>query len=277
MVIYLILRLLDRFSRLPSIPRKPPPHTPPQAVMSVNPTLESSDLKKLSIPEVVEDVPLPTYDTVDLEAANPRSTPSEFRPASRVKTFFLTALYTAAFTITTLMFCLHGLVFIGSPYNERLEVFERGIYASIFGSIILGPMYFTNQSFMTFAKARNEVINIHMTNGRLIRAFRDLALFCAVVVGAVVSAATLGSGLVFWPLVHSNDPFTKNMAVDAALTPIAGLFGGLRWSYEVIGMMIWTLVRIPRISTGLEGDKYENLIKIACVFVPSHFSIYFLM
>ena len=35
--------------------------------------------------------------------------------------------------------------------------------------------------------------------------------------------------------------------------------------------MMWVLIRIPKISTGLEGDKYDMLIRIGCVsvLVPS--------
>lgn len=42
-------------------------------------------------------------------------------------------------------------------------------------------------------------------------------------------------------------------------------------------MMMWVLIRIPKISTGLEGVKYDRLIKIAYVFAVIRFSVPFLI
>lgn len=234
--------------------------------MNANTTLESLDLKKSLLTEVVEDVPPPAYDAVDVEPAIPqsRSLP-ESRLVSRVKTFFLTILYTVAFAIMTLIFCLHGSLAIGFPYDERLAVMTRVTYASILGSVILGPIYFTNQRFMILVKAKNGVVNIHMANGRLLKALGQSLLLCVIAIGIATSAATLGYGLTFWPLVYSDSLSTKKMVVDAVLIPVACLLGGFRWTLEVVTMMMWVLIRIPKISTGLEGGKYDKLIKIAYV------------
>ena len=234
--------------------------------MSANTTLESLDLKKSFLTEVAEDVPPPAYDAVEVETAIPQLTSSpEFQPGSRVKTFFLTILYTVAFAIMTLIFCLNGSLAIGFPYDERSAVFIRATYASILGSAILGPIYFTNQRFTTLVKMRNEVVNIHMVNGRLLKALAHSLLLCAIVTATVISAAVLGYGFIFWPLVYSDNLSTKKMVVNAVLIPVACLLGGLRWTWELVAMMMWILIRIPKISTGLEGDKYDKLIKMAYV------------
>ena len=236
--------------------------------MSANTTLESLDIKKPLLAETVaaEDVPSPAHDVVDVETAIPQLASSpESRPASRVKAFLLTILYTVTFAITTLIFCLYGSLAIGFPYDERFAAFARVTYASILGSVILGPVYFTSKRFVTFMKARNEAVNVHMANGRLLKALGHSVLLCAVVIGVVASAATLGYGLIFWPLVYSDSFSTKKMVIDAVLVPVACLLGGLRWAREVITMTMWILVRVPKISTGLEGSKYDRLIKIAYV------------
>ena len=136
--------------------------------------------------------------------------------------------------------------------------------ASILGSVVLGPIYFTNRQFMTFMKGRNEVVHVHIANGRLLRALGRSLLFLTIATGVVATAATFGYGLVFWPLVYSESRTTKKMVVDAVLIPVACLLGGLRWTHEVVGMAMWVLVRIPNISAGLEGDKYDKLLKISC-------------
>jgi len=56
------------------------------------------------------------------------------------------------------------------------------------------------------------------------------------------------------------------MVVDAVLIPVAYLLGGLRWTREVVGMAMWVLIRIPKISAGLEGEKYDKLIKISYAY-----------
>ena len=235
--------------------------------MSVTPIFESPDPKKTLLTEVAEDIPPPAYDTVDVEVAVPQSTSSpESRPASRVKAFFLTILYTVAFAITTLILCLYGSLVIGCPYDERSATFARVTCASILGSVILRPVYFTNQRFVTFMKGKNEVVSAHVANGRLLKGFGHSVQLCAIVIGVAASAATLGYGLIFWPLVYSDSLSTKKMVVNAVLIPVACLLGGLRWTREVVSMMMWILIRIPKISTGLEGDKYNKLIKIAWVF-----------
>ena len=245
--------------------------------MSANPTFESSELKKQFLTEVVEDVPPPAYDIVDAEAAITPSTPPESWLAPPVKTFFLTILCTAAFAITTSVFYLYGSLAIGFPYNERSATYARVTYASILGSVILGPIRFTNQRFMTSIMARGEVVNTHMANGRLLKAFGCLVLLCTIVTGVAASAATFGYGLIFWPLVYSDGLTTEKTVIDAVLVPVACLFGGLRFTREVVSMMMWVLIRIPKISTGLEGVKYDRLIKIAYVFAVIRFSVPFLI
>ncbi|KAF9652655.1 hypothetical protein BDM02DRAFT_2542728 [Thelephora ganbajun] len=237
--------------------------------MNANPTIDPLDLEKPPPTEAVEDVPPPAYDVVDLETAIPQSAPSpESRPVSRVKAFFLTILYTVLFVVMTLIFCLQGSLAFGSPHDKRSAALARAIYASILGSVALGPICFTYQRFMTFMKARNEAVNIHTANGRLLKALGHSVLLCAIVIGVVASAAMLGCGLImiFWPIVYSDSLSAKRMVVDAVLVPVACLLGGLRWTYEMVNMMMWVLIRIPKISTGLEGDKHGRLMKIAIVF-----------
>ena len=237
----------------------------PSISMSVNPTFESTEPKKPFPVEVVGGIPPPTYDAIDAEAAIPQ--PTESQPVSRVKTFFLTILYTVAFAITTTVFCLYGSLSIGFLYDERAAAFARVTYASALGSVILGPIYFTNQRFTTFMKTRNDVVSIHMANGRLLKAVGYTVLVCAIVTGVAVFTATLGYGLIFWPLLYSDDLTTKKMVINAVLTPVACLLGGFRWTREVISITMWMLVRVPKISTGLEGEKYDKLIKIAYVLL----------
>jgi len=105
-----------------------------------------------------------------------------------------------------------------------------------------------------------------MANGRLLKAFRDTVLVCVVVTGAVAFAATVGYGLIFWPLVYPENLPTKEVVVNAALISAACVLGGLRWAYEMISITMWILVRIPKISAGLEGDRYWKLVKIAIIF-----------
>jgi hypothetical protein len=236
--------------------------------MSPNPTFEPPNLKKPLLTEVVEAVPPPPYDVVDVEAAIPQPTLAlESRPVSRVKAFFLMVAYTVAFAIVSLLICLRGSLTIGFGYDERSAAFARATYASTLGSVILGQIYFANQRFVTFMKTRGGAVNTHMASGRLLKALGCSVLFSIIVTGVVTSAATFGSGLIFWPVMYSDSLTTEEMVVDAVLIPVACLLGGLRWTYEMVGMMMWVLVRIPKISTGLEGDKYDRLMRIACVFV----------
>lgn len=235
--------------------------------MSADSIIESSDFKKPFLAGVVEDVPPPlTKDAVDVEVSIPQPTLSpESRPISRVKALLFKVLHTVAFAIVTLILLLRGSLSIGFPRDERSAVFTRTTYAGILGSAILGPVFFTNKRFMIFMKARYETINIHIANGRLFKALGSSALLSAVVIGIVASAASLGHGLIFWPLVYSESVPTEKMVVDAVLVPVACLLGGLRWTYEMVSITIWVLVRIPKISTGLEGDKYDRLMKTAYV------------
>jgi hypothetical protein len=233
--------------------------------MSNGSNTESPDLKELSLVEVVEDIPPPpAYDTIDSEAAIPSF---GLQPVSRPQTFFFTILYTVAFTIATLVFCLQGSLAIGFPHDERAAGFARVTYASILGSVLLGPVYFTSQRFMISTKAKHEIVNIHLANGRLLKALGRSVLLCALVIGVVASAASLGYGLMFWPVVYSETETapTEKMAIDAALIPVACLLGGLRWAYEMVNLTMWILIRIPKISTGFEGTKYDRTMKIAYV------------
>lgn len=235
--------------------------------MSAGTALDSPDLKKLPLAEVpvVEDVPPPAYDASDVETT---ILPPISSPESRIKAFFLTAMYTMIFAITALIFCLYGSLVIGFAYDERLAAFTRVTYASILGSFVLGPIYFTNQRFMTCIKTRNRVVNVQLANGRLLKALGHSLLLCAAVTGVVASAATIGYGLIFWPFVYSDSLSTKEMVVAAVLVPVASLLGGLRWTLEVVTMTMWILIRIPKISAGLEGAKRDRLIKIAFVLFP---------
>ena len=235
--------------------------------MSISMTFESPDLEKPFLTEVVDDIPSPAYDATDVEAVIPQPTPSpESLPVSRVKAFFLAILYILAFAITTSVICLCGSISIGFPYDERSAVYRRVVCASVLGSVILGPIYLTNRRFMTFMKGRKEVTHIHLANGRLLKALRYLLLLLTVATGVIAVTATFGHGLVFWPLAYSESRTTKKMVVDAVLVPVACLLGGLRWTREVVGMAMWVLVRIPKISTGLGGAKYDRLIKISHVY-----------
>ena len=222
------------------------------------------DLEKLPA-EVVTSLPPASSDAE--VAVSQLTPPPEFPQASRLEAFSLTFLYTVAFAVATLIFCLHGSLVIGFPYDERLVAFSRATYASILGSLVLGPVYFTNERFITYLKAKNEVVNTHLANGRLLKTFGHSVLLCAVAIAAVMSASALGLGLIFWPLVYSDTVPTEKMTVDAILVPVACLLGGLRWAYEMVSMVMWTLIRIPKISTGLEGNKYDRLVKIACVLL----------
>jgi len=239
--------------------------------MSADPSFEFPDLQKPPLTEVVEDVPPPAYDALDIEAAIAQSAASpKSQPESRVKTFFLTTiLYTIAFAIAAAAFGIHGSWLIGFPYDEELEAFARAAYASILGSVILGPVYFTNKRFMGYMGARKEAANTHMANGRLIKALGHSLLFFNIVTVAAAFAAALGYGLIFWPLEYSESLSTGKMVVNAIFIPVASLLGGLRWTYEMVSIAMWILVRAPKISTGLEGEKYERLIKIVCVFFCS--------
>ena len=234
--------------------------------MNAGSNIESSDLKKSPLPGV-EECDTPPYDVVDAEAAVPQHTPSPESRLSRVKTAFLIIQYTVTFVIAALLFCLRGSVSIGFPYDERSACYTRATYASILGSVILGPVYFTSERFMTFMKARHEIVNIRIANGRLLKALGHSIPLYAVMIGIVASAASLGYGLIFWPLVYSNNLPTEKMALDAVLVPVACLLGGLRWAYEMVTLTMWVLIRIPKISTGLEGNKYDRLLKITCVLV----------
>jgi len=267
---------VDRCGRRP--PRTAHSFTPAPVGMSANTSFEFPDLRKPLLAEVLEvGTPSSTCDVTDVEAAIPQTTPSpESRPVSRVKAFFLTVLYTLVFAFTTSVVCLCGSVSIGFPYDERSAVYTRVTFASILGSVVLGPIYFTNQRFMVFVKGRNEVVHAHVANGRLLKALGRSLLLFTVATGAVGTAAAFGYGLVFWPLVYSDNCTTKKMVVDAVLVPVACLLGGLRWTREVVGMAMWVLVRIPKISTGLEGDKCDKLIKISCVY-SFLFLVFFLM
>ena len=237
------------------------------------------DLEKLPA-EVVKDVSLPpASSSIDVEVAVPQPTPPpEFPQATRLRTFSLTILYTVAFAVATLIFCLHGSLLIGFPqYDERLAASWRATYASILGGVVLGPVYFTSERFMTYLKAKNEVVNTHLANGRLLKTFGHSALVCAVAIAAAMSAAALGLGLIFWPLVYSDAVPAEKMVVDAILVPVACLLGGLRWVYEMVSMAMWTLIRIPKISTGLEGSKYNRLVRIAYVLLFLFVFVFFLI
>lgn len=238
--------------------------------MSAGIAFESPDLKKSPLAEVpVEDVPPPAYEAADVETAiSPPISSPESRPVSRIKAFSLAALYTITFAITALVFCLYGSLVIGFSYDERLAAFTRVTYASLLGSFLLGPIYFTNRRFVTCIKTRNEVTNIHLANGRLLKALGHSLVLCAAVIGLVASAATIGCGLIFWPFVYSDGLSTKKIVVAAVLVPVASLLGGLRWTLEVVTMTMWVLIRIPKISTGLEGAKFDRLVKIAFVLFP---------
>lgn len=249
-------------------------HSLPPVSMSAGTTFESPDLKKSPLVEVPveEDVPPPTYEVADIETAIPPPMPSpESRPVSRIKAFSFTALYTIIFAIATLIFCLYGSLVIGFSYDERLAAFTRLTYAALLGSFVLGPIYFTNSGFITCIKTRNEVANIHLANGRLLKALGHSLLLCAAVLGVVASAATVGCGLIFWPFVYSGSLSTKKMVVAVVLIPVASLLGGLRWTLEFVTMTMWIVIRIPKISTGLEGAKHDRLIVIAFVLFPRCF------
>lgn len=234
--------------------------------MGANSTFEASNLTKLPLVEVEEGVPPPAYDAIDAETAVPNPSP-EIRP-SRAKALFFS---TAAFTITTLIFCLYGSLAIGFPYDEREAAFKRVTFASILGGIILGPVYFTSKGFVTFASARHEVINNRIANGKLFRAFGHSVILCAVVIAVVASAASLGYGLVFRQLVYSDSVPTEKMVLDAVLVPVACLIGGIRWAYEMLNISMWVLVRMPKISTGFEGAKHDRLVGITATFTVFRF------
>lgn len=237
--------------------------------MSADSNIEPSGLKKPLFAGVAEDgPPVAGNDGVDAEAPIIQTTCSlESQPIYRSKAFFFTVLYTVAFAVVTLILCLHGSLTIGFPYDERPAVFTRVAYASILGSAILGPAYFTSKRFTTFMKTRHETINIHMANGRLLKTLGHSVLLSAVVTGVVGSAASVGHGLIFWPLVYSESVPTEKMVVGSVLVPVACLLGGLRWTYEIVSIAMWVLIRIPKISSGLEGDKYDRVMKIAYVLV----------
>lgn len=236
--------------------------------MGADSTIEASDLTKLPPVEVEEGVPPPAYDAIDAEAADPNPSP-EICP-SRAKPLLFS---TVAFTITTLIFCLYGSLAIGFPYDEREAAFKRVTFASIFGSVILGPVYFTSKGFITFASARHEVINNRIANGNLFRSFGHSVILCAVMIGVVASAASLGYGLVFWQLVYSDSVPTEKVLLDAALVPVACLIGGIRWAYEMLNISMWVLIRIPKISTGFEGAKHDRLVGIAVTFTVFRFMV----
>lgn len=238
--------------------------------MGTDSTIEASDLKKLPLVEDGEDVPPPAYDAIGTEAAVPIHSP-EICP-SWVKTFFFTTFFTVAFTITTLIFCLYGSLAIGFPYDEREAGFKRVTFASILGGVILGPIYFSSRGFMTFIRTKHEVINNRIAKGKLFRAFGHSVILCAVVVGVVASAASLGYGLVFRPFVYSESAPTEKMVLDAVLVPVACLIGGIRWAYEMLNISMWVLIRIPNISTGFEGAKYDRLMKITYAFLSVSFA-----
>jgi len=242
----------------------------PTARMSANPSSDSPDLQKNPLTEVVEDVPPPAYNVHDVEAAIAQSATSpKSQPESRTKTFLLTTLYTVIFAIAAVIFGLRGSWTIGFGYDEELAAYARSTYAGIIGSIILGPIFFTNRRFRGYMGARKEAINIHIANGRLIKALGNSLLYFAVVTGAAAFAAALGYGLMFWPLEYSDSLSTEKMVVRAILIPVACLFGGFRWTCEMVSMAMWILIRAPRISAGLEGEKYERLIKIVCALPVS--------
>jgi len=178
-------------------------------------------------------------------------------------------LYTVAFAIATLFLCLCGSL------TNADEAPAIAVFASISGCVILGPIYFTSQRFMACMKARNEVVSIHIANGRLAKAFRHSLPLCAIMTGVAASAATFGCGLIFWPLVQIAGLPTRRAVVGTVLVPVACLHGGLRWTYEIVSIAMWILVKIPKISTGLEGEKYDNLVKIACVITLVRFLVVF--
>lgn len=234
--------------------------------MNADSNIQPPDLKKSPPTEVVGDGLPPGKEAIETEASILQLSPSpESGRISRVKTFFFTILHTAAFAIVTLLLCLHGSMIIGFPYDERSSVFARTTYASILGTLVLGPVFFTNERFMTFVKARYEIINTHTANGRLFKALWHSVLLSAVAVGTVAFAASFGHGFIFWSLVYSESVPTEKMVIDAVLVPVACLLGGFRWTYEVVSIAMWVLIRIPKISTGLEGDKYDRLMKMAYV------------
>ena len=122
-----------------------------------------------------------------------------------------------------LIFALYGSLAIGFPYDDRLAAFTRVTYTSILGSVILA-----SQWFMTFMKARNEAVNIHVANGRLLKASGDSALLCVIVIGVVAPVATHCYGFIPLSIVYPDSLSTKKIATDAVLVPVAYLLGGLR-------------------------------------------------
>ena len=231
--------------------------------MSAESRIKPPDLEKPLPAEVVEGDAPPAKETVNAEASVPPPTPSpELRPISRVKALFLTTSYTVAFAIVTLVLCLHGS--LTTDAHDR-SVFIARTYASILGSVALGPVYFTNKRFMVSMKARHEAINIRLANGRLCKALGHSVRLGFIVIGVVASAALLGHGLTSWPLVHFKMVSALDVANGAIHIPCACLLSGLRCVYEMVSITMWVLIRVPKISTGLEGDKYDRLMKIAYV------------
>lgn len=150
-------------------------------------------------------------------------------------------------------------------------MFARLAYASFLGSVVLGPIYFTNQRFVALTKTRIEAVIINIANGKLVFASAYLSLLYIFVTAIAVSAATVGYGLILWPLVYSESLSTKEMVDDAAIIPLTCFFGALRWIWEMYSITLWSLIRLPKISIGLEGEKYDRLIKIRHGFVLVRF------
>lgn len=237
--------------------------------MSPNPSPSSPNLGK---PLHTEGVHPPVYNPTGAEAATPQSTTSpEFQPETQFDTNILAFLYTIVFIFTTVGLCWLGSYNITVQPDEQQQAFARLIYASLLGSIVLGPILFTNRRFSDFKKAKAEAFMVHTANGRLLEALKHISfLYIVIVIGASAIAATVGYGLIFWPLVYSESLSTMKMVEDAAIIPLACFLGGFRLLWAVYNILLWTLIRVPKIS-GLEGEKYDKLIKTGCGFALVYF------
>ncbi|KAF9787878.1 hypothetical protein BJ322DRAFT_586429 [Thelephora terrestris] len=114
-------------------------------------------------------------------------------------------------------------------------------------STVLSSDLFTSPArFMTCTKARHEIINIRIANGKLSKAFQQSVPLWAVVICVVASAASLGYGLISWSLVYSDSLSTGKIVLGAVLVPVACLLSGLRWAYEMVSSTMWVLIRVTQ-------------------------------
>lgn len=206
----------------------------------------------------------------DLEAGRP-SLPQTAAPTSPPTPPVATPILIRFLTVVGYCFIVALCTMYGYTKIRYLTLHDgsstlaNALYSSMVGGTVLGVLFARDGGVLDKYFSRWKLCNIHLACGRLCWSALEFLLCTFLTLLMCWSALTVGFCVQKAPIILTEHPDIPSLLTHMAYDWYTSLIGVLSLSSITSMVMVWFLVKEPKISHNLEGDR-SKLIVVGCAF-----------